>query len=46
LEATYIKDGMSDQDKAIAIWKTVVKYRHQADPPNEFLQARAMSTIR
>jgi len=35
---TYIKDGMSDQDKAIAIWKTVVKYRHQTTPPNEFLQ--------
>ncbi len=30
------KDGMSDQDKAIAIWKTVIKYRHQADPPNEY----------
>ena len=35
---TYIKDGMSDQDKAIAIWKTVVKYRHQATPPDEFVQ--------
>ncbi|MGD0089514.1 MAG: hypothetical protein ABSE73_06295 [Planctomycetota bacterium] len=34
----YIKDGMSDQDKAIAIWKTVVKYRHQTSPPKEFLQ--------
>lgn len=34
---SYIKDGMSDQDKAIAIWKTVVKYRHQTDPPNENL---------
>jgi len=34
---TYIKDGMSDQEKAIAIWKTVVKYRHQSDPPNERL---------
>jgi hypothetical protein len=32
---TYIKDGMSDQEKAIAIWKTVVKYRHQSGPPNE-----------
>jgi hypothetical protein len=34
---TYIKDGMSDQDKAIAIWKTVIKYRHQTAPPNEML---------
>jgi hypothetical protein len=35
---TYIKEGMSDQDKAVAIWKTVVKYRHQNPPPDEFLQ--------
>ncbi|MBI3831897.1 MAG: hypothetical protein HY291_20410 [Planctomycetes bacterium] len=34
---TYIKDGMSDQEKAIAVWKTVVKYRHQDSPPNEFM---------
>jgi len=26
---SYIRDGMSDREKAIAIWKTVVKYRHQ-----------------
>jgi len=35
----YIKDVMSDQEKAIAVWKTVVKYRHQTAPPNEFLCA-------
>jgi hypothetical protein len=35
---TYIKDGMSDQDKVLAIFRTVVKYRHQCDPPNEYLQ--------
>ncbi|MCY3022842.1 MAG: hypothetical protein NTW87_28005, partial [Planctomycetota bacterium] len=35
----YIKDGMTDQDKAIAIWKTVVRYRHQTAPPKEFLQS-------
>ena len=34
---TYIKPGMSDQEKALAIWKTVVRYRHQTNPPNEFL---------
>jgi hypothetical protein len=34
---TYIKDGMSDQEKSIAIWKTVVKYRHQCAPPNDFI---------
>ncbi|MFB3890774.1 MAG: hypothetical protein ACE15C_01995 [Phycisphaerae bacterium] len=32
---TYIKEGMSDEDKALAIWKTVVKYRHQDGPPDE-----------
>ena len=34
---TYIKDGMTDQEKVIAIWKTVVKYRHQDAPPKEGL---------
>jgi hypothetical protein len=34
----YIKEGMSDQDKALAIWKTVVKYRHQTNPPQEGIQ--------
>lgn len=37
-KAAYIKEGMSDQDKCIAIWKTIVKYRHQGPPPLEFLQ--------
>ncbi len=35
---TYITAGMSDQEKALAIWRTVVKYRHQIDPPDEYLQ--------
>jgi hypothetical protein len=35
---TYIKDGMSDQDKAIAVWRTVTKYRHQDNPPSEGLE--------
>jgi hypothetical protein len=34
---TYIKDGMTDQEKAIAIFNTVVRYRHQANPPHEAL---------
>ena len=34
---TYIKEGMTDHDKALAIWKTVVRYRHQTNPPNEYL---------
>lgn len=32
---SYIKDGMTDQDKAIAIWKTITKFRFQTCPPNE-----------
>jgi len=35
---SYITAGMSDQEKVLAIWRTVVKYRHQIDPPDEFLQ--------
>jgi hypothetical protein len=35
---SYITPGMTDEEKALAIWKTVVKYRHQNPPPNEFLQ--------
>ncbi len=38
---TYIKPGMNDQEKALAIWKTVVRYRHQTNPPNEFLSPEA-----
>jgi len=34
---TYIRPGMTDQEKALAIWRTVVKYRHQTAPPNEYL---------
>jgi len=34
---SYIKDGMSEQEKAIAIFNTIVRYRHQANPPREFL---------
>jgi hypothetical protein len=35
---SYITEGMSDQEQVLAIWRTVVKYRHQTDPPNEYLQ--------
>lgn len=31
----YIKPGMSEQDQAIAIFNTLVRYRHQANPPSE-----------
>ena len=35
---SFIKEGMSDQDKALAIWRTVFTFRHQDQPPNELLQ--------
>ena len=35
---SHITAGMSAQEKVLAIWCTVVKYRHQIDPPDEFLQ--------
>jgi len=48
--SSWLKPAMTDEQKAIAIWKTVVKYRHQTEPPNEFLQQEnnvhdAMKTI-
>ncbi len=33
----FIKPGITDQQKALAIWLTVVKFRHQDIPPNEYL---------
>src|SRR5688500_18930975 len=35
---TFIKPGMTDRQKALAVWETVVKFRHQDQPPNEHLQ--------
>lgn len=37
-KASFIKPGMSDQEKALAVWRTVVMFRHQDIPPNEFLE--------
>jgi predicted transcriptional regulator len=34
----YIKEGMSDAEKALVVWKTVRTFQHQEAPPNEFLQ--------
>ena len=35
----FIKPGMSDKEKALAVWKTVVAYQHQNQPPKEFLHS-------
>jgi len=34
----YIKDGMTDEQKAMAVWKTVRTFQHQDNPPAEHLQ--------
>lgn len=36
---SFIKPGMTDQQKAMAVWQSVVKFRHQEIPPDEFLEA-------
>jgi hypothetical protein len=35
---SYLRDDMSDREKALAIWRTVVAHQHQDSPPLEFLQ--------
>ena len=34
----FIKDGMTDEQKAMAVWRSVVTFQHQEAPPLEFLQ--------
>jgi hypothetical protein len=36
---SFVKAGMSDAQRAKALWRAAVKYRHQTAPPNEFLAA-------
>lgn len=33
---SFIRDGMTDQQKALAIWRSVVQFRHQEPPPQEW----------
>ena len=33
----YIKDGMTDQEKAVAVWKTVAAFQYQDPGPVEYL---------
>jgi hypothetical protein len=37
-KAAYIKPDMTNQEKMIAVWKTVATFQHQDSPPIEFLQ--------
>ena len=34
---SYIQEGMTDKDKALAIWESVVAHQFQDSPPKEFL---------
>jgi hypothetical protein len=34
---SFIKPGMTEEQKALAVWNSVVKFRHQDAPPMEFL---------
>ena len=34
---SYINPGMTDREKALAVWETVVAHQHQDAPPIEFL---------
>jgi hypothetical protein len=36
---SFVRPGMSDEERSRAIWTAMVKYRHQTVPPNEFLAA-------
>jgi hypothetical protein len=33
----FIKEGMSDQEKALAVWRSTVMFQHQDAPPFEYL---------
>ena len=36
-KASYIKDGMSDEEKALAVWRTVATFQHQDSSVMEYL---------
>src|SRR5205823_6375073 len=34
---SFLKEGMTDQEKALAAWRTTVMFQHQDAPPREYL---------
>src|SRR5687767_14140908 len=38
-QASYLKPGMSAEEKALAVWRSVVAHQHQNPPPVEYLQS-------
>jgi hypothetical protein len=41
---TYIKDGMSDEEKALAVWRTVATFQHQDSGVAEYLHCEELLT--
>lgn len=37
--ASFTKEGMIAADRSKALWKAAIRYRHQTQPPNEYLAA-------
>jgi hypothetical protein len=35
---SFLREAMTDQEKALAVWRSTVTFQHQDAPPNEFLQ--------
>src|SRR5262249_41230379 len=35
---SFLRAGMTDEEKALAAWRTTVMFQHQDTPPNEYLQ--------
>src|SRR5438876_12144736 len=34
---SFLRDGMTDQEKALAVWRSTVMFQHQDAPPCEYL---------
>src|SRR5262249_12792848 len=39
---SFLKEGMTDQEKALAAWRSTVMFQHQDAPPREFLHSEAV----
>ncbi|MCS7192262.1 MAG: hypothetical protein NZ937_04670 [Armatimonadetes bacterium] len=37
-QSSFIKSDMSDEEKALTVWRSVVMLRHQDSPPTEFIE--------
>ena len=43
---SFIKPGMTDKEKGLAIWESCVKFRHQTAPPNEWMTDNVHDAIK